>query len=491
MKKHLITALVLSLLLVGCSGNSESNSTGKSNETADTNIEQSTQGDTQTSADTELPGVIEVLPKDRAYLTLDTPDNLVSAEIVLFDSENKEKLEQAQEDALSKYINESIGEQFTLTRLERDETKGKDFLVMSIDLDAELKFMDDSMISIVYTGMLTDKGSAHPTHLFYSLNLDTEKLEPVAFSDTYTIGEELYNVFADHSAEAMAAKWGENYLTELGSFSDVVCNAESFASGIMDGSIMYYYTENNVGLSFPLPFVLGGHIEVEVPYVQLDLYKDTPSNNSGTNVLMSNGSFKVYYETFPETPNEADYFISAVFISPETNDSTVVSVYLGTYSIREVSAGEILLADVDRDHSEEVVVRFQTSDEGSSRTLVYRLEEAMLERIAEIKAPSDIKCEYQNGKKVKLTSTLGAFSLEADISGLFDNSAFDKDGKAIGDGIATVKSINKIRLNGETLECVATLALDAIDAFDVTYKLSVKDGEYTLSPISAVPLGAN
>ncbi len=474
MKKHLIAVIALSLLLAGCSS-----STSEAGTESTANDGQVTQADVQTQQ--APPPVIEITRKDRAYLTLDTDENIISAEVVVFDSDSSDKLEQLQTDAIKQYIEKLTDKHFELSRLEKDETKQKDFSVMSIDLDAELKFTDESTISLVYTGTLTSKDAADPMQLFYSLNLDAKSLEPILFSESYIIGEDLYQVFADNSAAAMTAKWGEGYAEEIGSFSDAVCDAASFKAGIEDGSIVHYYTDTKVGLSFPLPSALGGHIEIEVPYVQLDLLKYA-SDTTGTNVLMREGLYKVYYEVFPETPNEADYFISAI-----TNDSTLVSVYMGTYTIRDVSAGAILVADTDSDHREEIVVNINTSQEGESLTRIYRFESNMLELVTELTVQKNISCEYQNGKKVKLTSEDGSFKYEADISTLFDNSAFDKNGKAIGDGILGIKPIRDIKLNGQKVECVATITLDTIDAFDITYSLRVKDGVYMLTPVSAAP----
>lgn len=485
MKKYLAAAMAAVVLLSGCSdGSGGSDGLGSSGGSGEVSTDSVTETERVTqSTDTEqTPPVIEVVRKDRAYLTLDTEQVIISAEIVVLEDEQNAKLEQAQTDALKKYIYELTRGEFELALCERYTVKGKDFLSMSLDLDAELKLMDDNVISIVYAGELTDKSAAHPTHLFYSLNLDADTLEPVLFSDTYIIDGQLYDIVCENSAEAMTEKWGENYAAELGNFADVICDAERFAAGIADGSIYHYYTEDKVGMSFSVPFVLGGHIEIEVPYILLDPLKYA-NDSASTNLLMSEGPYKVFYETFPDSPNEADYFISA-----QTNDGTLVSVYLGTYLIRDVSAGGIIAGDIDRDSREEVVIHVKTSQEGDSMTLAFRLEGNMLERIADIKTENDILCEYQNGKKAKLTNTAGSFTHEADITGLFDNAVFDKNGKATCDGLVTVGQIREIRLNGTTIEYVATIALDTIDALDIVYTLSAKDGEYVLTPVSAAPV---
>ena len=485
MKKYLAAAMAAVVLLSGCSGGSgDSDGLGSSGGSGEVSTDSVTETERVTqSADTEqTPPVIEVVRKDRAYLTLDTEQVIISAEIVVLEDEQNAKLEQAQTDALKKYIYELTRGEFELALCERDTVKGKDFLSMSLDLDAELKLMDDNVISIVYAGELTDKSAPHPTHLFYSLNLDADTLEPIVFSEAYIVDKLLYDVFAENSDEAMTAKWGESYAAELGTFADVVCSEEDFISGIADGSICHYYTEDKVGLSFSLPFVLGGHIEVEVPYVLLDALKHT-SDKTGTTELMQEGLYTVFYESFPDSPSEADYFISA-----QTNDGTLVSVYLGTYVIRDVSAGGIIVADIDSDNREEVVIHLSTSQDGDRMTLAFRLEGNMLERIADIKTENDILCEYQNGKKAKLTNTAGTFSREADITGLFDNAVFDKNGKATCDGLVTVGQIREIRLNGTKIEYVATIALDTIDALDIVYTLSAKDGEYVLTPVSVSPI---
>ncbi len=471
MKKQLIILAAVCVLLTGCTG-AAGNTEGNASEESD--ITTKSTAVTSRPQGTEVP-VIDSTRKDRAFLALDTAERQISAELVLLDGESKDALEAVQKDALTRYINTLAESELSLTRQAKDIEKFKDFSVMSIDLDAELTLCDTDMISIMYTGEAVFKDAAQPVHLAFSLNLDAHTLKEVSFSERYMVGEEMYGMFASASAEAMTAKWGEKYEEEVGSFADAVCKSEDFSARIADGSIIVYYTENDAVLSFPIASELGGRIEVAVPHVQLDFLK---ADTSPLKVLTESGDYSITYESFPDIPDTADYYISAI-----GSDSFTVSRYLGNFPIRAVTHASLLESDVDGDKKKEIILNMAVSSEGSTLTAVFKMNGGVLEECAVIDLTKlTFKCEYINGKKAKLSSEDGKYTQEFDISAVFDAGAFDKNGKAAGEGIVSIKSIAEIKQENGKVICSAVFTLDGINAGEIQLVLSVKDGEYLLTP---------
>lgn len=479
MKKQLIIAAVLCVLLTGCTGTAKE--TVQNDSGAGAPVTSSQGAVTSGSAVTEAP-VIDSTRKDRAFLTFENSEMRISAELVLFDSENKDALEKVQIDALKKYISSQTGSELALERQPKDIVRLGDFSNLSIDLDADLTLSDSDTISIVYTGELTDKAAAHPTHLVFSLNLDARTLEQISFSEKYKVGEEMYGLYASASAAAMTEKWGEKYEEEVGSFSDVICKAEDFSGKIADGSIVAYYTENDIVLSFPLEYVLGGHIEVAVPHVQLDAIK---TDLTPLKVLVESGDYSITYESYTETPDEADYYLSA-----RGNDKMMTSMYLGTFKTKEVSDGKILTTDIDGDKKKEIIINMEISGNGATLTSIYKIKDDMLEHCTEIDTLGiELLCEYKNGKKARIYSEKPKFSQEIDISKVFSAEFFDKNGKATGNGSVSIKEIHGISVTEGKLVCTAGLCLDdGVAQFNINFTISVSDGKYSLTPSKILPI---
>ena len=478
MIKHLILALVLCLLLTGCVGVTEKTTTDA---TVGGNTATGQTANTSAPVGSDSP-VTDNTKKGREFLVLENGEMRISAEIVLFESDNADAIEKAQTDAITKFIGAYTNGEFSLARQQKDIDKLGDFSILSIDIDAELSHADSNLISIVYMGELTDKGEAHPTQLVFSLNLDAHTLEPINFSEQYKIGDEMYALYSSASATAMTLKWGDKYEEEVGSFADVVCKAEDFQGKIADGSIVVYFTENDVVLSFPIEYILGGHIEIGVPHVQLDTIK---ADESPLKVLTETADYSITYESYAETPDEADYYISTL-----KDDGMMVSMYLGTYKIAEVRRGKIINADINGDKTKEIIVHMEISGNGGMLTEICRMNAGIIERIATVEPIGiELLCEYKNGKKARIYSQTAKFSQEVDITNIFSTEAFDNKGMATLNGAVSIKPIHDVSVVDGKLVCTASLCLDSdVPQFDITLSVTLTGGEHTLTPTKILPL---
>lgn len=125
----------------------------------------------------------------------------------------------------------------------------------------------EDLLSIVFEGLYNDRTAAHPIHLFFALNIEPKSGETVAFSDRYAIDDALYETFAACAERDITENAGGTWPEGWGTFSDTICDKDSFLNGMrtsLDFSV--FFAEEGVGISYPVPYALGDHMEVILPY---------------------------------------------------------------------------------------------------------------------------------------------------------------------------------------------------------------------------------
>ena len=250
MKKLLLCVFLCLTMLVSCSDNPDD----------------SVISDSVTDYE-EIVTDIETAKDSSVYLTEINEENLISVKIPVFEDTAKNQLVY---DYICGYFSNIGLTEFDLVysdnRVELEEKTYSDYY---IDVDYEITRSSSKVISIVFKGILNQKNAAHPMHLFFSLNIDLETNERIFFKDSYVIDKELFNCFAAYARRNIEQKlggWPEN----LGEFSEDICTLDSFLSGMKSEKAFFsYYTDNGVGISFPVPFALGNHIEAVIPYPNL------------------------------------------------------------------------------------------------------------------------------------------------------------------------------------------------------------------------------
>lgn len=146
-----------------------------------------------------------------------------------------------------------------------------DYSNYALHLDYRVTSLTDDVISIVFDGMINLKMSAHPTHLFFTLNIDRKNEQIIRFEDRYVVDDALYDTFAEYAQKdlmemAQSDVWPENWDT----FSEMFCRKESFLNAITSANEShFYFTEQGVGISYPVAHVMGDHLETVIPYSEL------------------------------------------------------------------------------------------------------------------------------------------------------------------------------------------------------------------------------
>ncbi len=126
------------------------------------------------------------------------------------------------------------------------------------------------MVSIVFMGILNYKEAAHPTHVFFTLNLNCANGEQVPFANQYCINSTLYAVFAAQAEKEILDLNNGVWPEALGDFSESICREEDFLHGVEIGEEFFYYrTAEGIGISYPVPYSMGDYRIAEIPYEKL------------------------------------------------------------------------------------------------------------------------------------------------------------------------------------------------------------------------------
>ena len=220
-------------------------------------------------------GTGNVQTSSGVYLIENTSQNMISLQIPKLDAMTQEEC-----DFLEKFITNKVfersGEIFQLKRQDKDISSTKrDYTGYYIDVDSQVTYRTDDCVSVVFQGLYNKKSAAHPTHLLYAVNYHPDTLEVVSFDETYLLTDELYDTFARLAVANILEGTGGVWPSSWGPFDGIICTKESFFTGMKAGKEFdYYYTATGVVISYPVTFVMGDHLEVEIPYESLPLKED-------------------------------------------------------------------------------------------------------------------------------------------------------------------------------------------------------------------------
>jgi len=200
------------------------------------------------------------------YLIESTDKNIISLEIPMFCNENKE-IKQFVCQYLEEKIFEICGEEFDYTESNVDVTE-TEYSSYFIDLNHHIVYKTKSFVSIVFDGFLNKKHTAHPTNLYFTLNINLDSGNRVLLKDIYPVNNELYEVFNEYAYNKLEStadeKWLESFDVSL------LYNKEDFLDGLeSEKYYCIYYTKDSLGISFPVVHAMGDHMEIEIPYSQL------------------------------------------------------------------------------------------------------------------------------------------------------------------------------------------------------------------------------
>lgn len=141
-----------------------------------------------------------------------------------------------------------------------------------LNIDYRITYCTEDLISIVFEGLYNYKKAAHPIHLLFSLNMDPASGKQIAFTDRYVVDENLYEVFAAQAEMDITEGAGGTWPKGWGAFSEMICSKSDFLTGLVsEVDFHVFYTTEGVEISYPVPYAMGNHLEVALPYSVMTL----------------------------------------------------------------------------------------------------------------------------------------------------------------------------------------------------------------------------
>ena len=261
MKKIFLILSILALLFLNACADSE-NDSAKTANSNDTHTNSSGEN-TNTNEETKYVFLVDKADK-----------NTISIQIPLVKDGSEQQLNFIV-NTIKEKLKSFSGEDFDLTVSKTDITNKNDIDNENLSeyyivAQSEISYESEDMVSMIFEAHFNKSGTAHPTDWFFAINYNPKTLESIAFSDNYSVDEGLYNVFAQHAEKALLESFDGEWPDGWDSFSEMLCSKDSFLQGMKtEKEFAYYYTNEGVGISYPINHALGDHKEVVIPFADL------------------------------------------------------------------------------------------------------------------------------------------------------------------------------------------------------------------------------
>ena len=210
---------------------------------------------------------------NRIYLFEESPENLISVQIPTFSNANAMAVNACVKEQVYRELERWIPvEKFCLKESNAsiedigEKIDSDEYARYSLHISSSVSFEDDNIISIIFKGNHYEKTAAHPNDVFFSINVDVEKAERIGIIDVYSIDDSVYNAFLEH---VQSDRISHEELLSLNIFEK-----EALLKGLAlepEKEFYSYFTPTSVGISYPVPYALGGHVEAEIAKAEFSL----------------------------------------------------------------------------------------------------------------------------------------------------------------------------------------------------------------------------
>lgn len=173
----------------------------------------------------------------------------------VFNSENMESVNQKVYDFVKKVATDIYGQDYT---------------DLEITMDFDIKRYDENIVSIVYTGQGNVTMAAYPNSLFVSQNISIKEDRQITLSDVCMIDD----AFVDTVKQAVSREYSGDRLNAFLEYYDNESDLlkSLLACDMSSTECQSYYTESCIGLSIPVQHFNGDHLDVEIPFSQLEIF---------------------------------------------------------------------------------------------------------------------------------------------------------------------------------------------------------------------------
>lgn len=145
----------------------------------------------------------------------------------------------------------------------------KDYNYLELKLNYEIKFLSDSYLSIVYKGLVNPWWANHPTHLFYTSNIDLNNEKHIRLEDMVRVDDQFLKLFKEvienHQAEPYPGVdiyfnrfSDDEILKYLKSSDNLDCSSKNYYG------VFSYFTDKDICVAYPVPYAVGNHTIIKI-----------------------------------------------------------------------------------------------------------------------------------------------------------------------------------------------------------------------------------
>ena len=159
-----------------------------------------------------------------------------------------------------------------------------DYTLIAMDISYKITRIDSDYFSVTFEGLFNHKFTPHPFKYFNSLIIDLKQCKLISLSDIYNIDTDFVKLIRDKFKEQIRP----NYAEKIGDIPENIPERfEEILDDYSDISLLEYLSQSNknyalaypsfltntaLGISVPLPYAIGGHIEITINYDELIKY---------------------------------------------------------------------------------------------------------------------------------------------------------------------------------------------------------------------------
>ena len=163
--------------------------------------------------------------------------------------------------------------------------KIKNYSDLIIDVNYTIIKNNDNYFCVIFEGLYNCKKSPHPTHIFLPLIIDIKNIKTVILNDLYKTDDDFINILRDEISNQINIGLANRIGCEPEDIPDDVVelivndiNDEHFFDQLINinnnflSGTSYFLTDDGLGISISVPYVLGDHFEVIIEYNKLSSY---------------------------------------------------------------------------------------------------------------------------------------------------------------------------------------------------------------------------
>lgn len=160
------------------------------------------------------------------------------------------------------------------------------YTIQAMHIDYRIERSDSDFFSVTFEGLYNNKAAAHPINYFNSLTIDLKKGEVVTLSELYRIDSDFVELIQEKFNEQIPAWLVEEkgYLPNeiSGLYEEIVSSyggtilLESLQQTDKNSDCIFhsYLSNTALGISVPLIYALGDHIEIMIAYEELEQFRN-------------------------------------------------------------------------------------------------------------------------------------------------------------------------------------------------------------------------